>query len=75
MHIDVRLRPAMPAEHVDQFRPQLLEVGEPSVTTDTSDTTLRLADEEVGDAGGGKDGLLEGRAGHDGTVVRTRKLR
>ena len=27
LHTDVRLRPAVPAEHVDQFHPQTLEVG------------------------------------------------
>ena len=27
LHTDVRLRPAVPAEHVDQFHPQMLEVA------------------------------------------------
>jgi hypothetical protein len=27
LHTDVRLRPVVPAEHVDQFRPQMLEVA------------------------------------------------
>jgi hypothetical protein len=27
LHTDIRLRPAVPAEHVDQFHPQMLEVA------------------------------------------------
>ena len=67
-HNDVRLRPAVPAEYVDQVRPQTLEVGGTVGHHGHVDTTLRLADEEVDDAGGGNDSLLEVRAGHHSTA-------
>src|ERR1700722_16869371 len=63
VHSDVRFRPAVPAEYVDQFHPHTLEVGGTVGHPGHVDTPLSLADEEVDDAGCGHDGLLEVRAG------------